>query len=254
MSLEFLNNFTYGWIILALLVHVLLFFVAAPFGRHTSENWGLMINNKLAWIIMEFPSLIIMVFFLFYSKNSFNSFAWIIFSLWILHYINRTFIYPLRIKPTEKKMPVFIMLNAIFFNIINAGLNGYFLANFAQADRYDFNWLTSPITISGFLLFFTGMAINWKSDSILINLRKPKETGYKIPEGFLFEYVTSPNLFGEIIEWAGFAIVAWNLPALAFAVWTYANLVPRARNHHDWYLKHFDDYPENRKIVFPFIY
>ena len=151
-------------------------------------------------------------------------------------------------------MPVFIMFNAIFFNMINAGINGYFLANFAKADQYDFNWLTSPITIFGLLLFFTGLTINWKSDSMLINLRKPKETGYKIPKGFLFDYITSPNLFGEIIEWAGFAIVAWNLPALAFAVWTYANLVPRAKNHHDWYLKNFDDYPKNRKIVFPFIY
>ncbi len=254
MSIEFFNNFTYGWLILAVLVHILLFFVTAPFGRHTSDNWGLMINNKLAWIIMEFPSLIIMVFFLFYSKNSFHSFSWIIFSLWILHYLNRTFVYPFRIKPTDKKMPLLIMFNGIFFNIINAGLNGYFLAILAKPDQYDLTWLTSPITIFGFLLFFTGLAINWKSDSILINLRKPKETGYKIPKGFLFDYITSPNLFGEIMEWAGFAIIAWNLPALAFAVWTYANLVPRARNHHDWYLKNFDDYPANRKIVFPFIY
>ena len=92
------------------------------------------------------------------------------------------------------------------------------------------------------------------SDKFLINLRKPGETGYKIPRGFLFEYVASPNLFGEIIEWTGFALMAWNLPALSFMVWTGANLIPRARNHYDWYKRTFPDFPKNRKVVIPFIY
>jgi steroid 5-alpha reductase family enzyme len=98
------------------------------------------------------------------------------------------------------------------------------------------------------------MWINWRSDAILIQLRKPGETGYKIPQGFLFEYVSSPNLFGEIMEWSGFALLAFNWPALSFMVWTFANLVPRAKNHHDWYLQHFADYPKKRKIVFPFLW
>lgn len=33
---------------------------------------------------------------------------------------------------------------------------------------------------------------------------------------------------GEIIEWIGFAIACWSLPAAAFAVYTFANLAPRA--------------------------
>ena len=97
------------------------------------------------------------------------------------------------------------------------------------------------------------MAVNLKSDTILIGLRKNGETGYQIPGGFLFDFISSPNLFGEIIEWTGFAIMAWNLPALSFAVWTFANLFPRALNHHQWYKEKFPDYPVNRKAVFPFI-
>lgn len=98
------------------------------------------------------------------------------------------------------------------------------------------------------------MFINLRSDNILIGLRAPGESGYRIPHGFLFRYVSSPNLLGEIIEWAGFAIMAWNLPALSFLVWTYANLVPRARNHHQWYLRTFPDYPRERKVVFPWVW
>ena len=43
-----------------------------------------------------------------------------------------------------------------------------------------------------------------------------------------------PNHFGEIVEWIGFAILSWSLPAFAFAIWTMANLVPRSLNHHQW--------------------
>lgn len=254
MEVSALNSISYVWLTIALIVHVTMFFVTAPFGRHTSEKWGVSINNKLGWVIMELPSLSIMIFFLLFGTNSVNSFSWILFSLWIAHYINRTFIYPIRIKSTPKKMPLFIVLNAIIFNVVNAGLNGYYLAELAPSEDYNLSWLTSVSFISGLFIFTTGVIINLKSDSILINLRKPGETGYKIPEGFLFKYISSPNLFGEIIEWAGFALMAWNLPAFTFMIWTMANLIPRAKNHHDWYRRTFPEYPEERKAVIPFLF
>ncbi|MEZ4894132.1 MAG: hypothetical protein R3A50_05540 [Saprospiraceae bacterium] len=254
MTLESFNTITIVWIAIALFVHVTMFYVTAPFGRHTSEKWGISINNNLGWIIMEFPSLAIMGYFLFKGTHSFDSYVWILFGLWIIHYTNRTIIYPFRIKPTPKKMPLFIVLSAISFNLVNAGLNGYYLAELASPDKYGTDWLYQPNFMAGITLFFLGMYINIKSDNVLINLRKPGETGYKIPHGFLFNRITSPNLFGEIVEWSGFALMAWNLPALSFMIWTMANLIPRAKNHHDWYHKNFSDYPSDRKIVIPYIY
>ena len=254
MNMETIKWICYAWIALAIIVFVTMFFVTAPFGRHTSEKWGISINNKLGWMIMEFPSLAIMVYFLFWGSRSLTSYAWILFALWIFHYLNRTLIYPLRIKPTPKKIPVMIVGSAVFFNVVNAGLNGYYLAELAPVESYNVKWLSSPTFIIGIILFITGLVINWKSDNILIHLRSKGETGYKIPKGFLFDYISSPNLFGEIIEWCGFALMAWNLPALTFMVWTFANLVPRAKNHHDWYHRNFPDYPKERKIVFPFFY
>jgi len=62
--------------------------------------------------------------------------------------------------------------------------------------------MTDPF-IAGLLLFFVGMVINWQSDTILINLRKPGETAYVIPMKGFFRYVSCPNHFGEIIEWLG---------------------------------------------------
>ncbi|MBK8565089.1 MAG: 3-oxo-5-alpha-steroid 4-dehydrogenase [Saprospiraceae bacterium] len=254
MSLDTLNTITWVWIGIAAVVHITMFYITAPFGRHTTEKWGKTIDNKLGWFIMEAPSLLIMAYFLFFGSNSFTSEVWVLFACWILHYFNRTIVYPLRIKPTPKRMPVAIVASAVFFNLINAGLNGYYLAELAPNEKYGNNWLSSPSFYFGSLLFFGGMYINWKSDAMLIALRKPGETGYKIPQGFLFKYVASPNLFGEIIEWSGFALMAWNLPALSFMIWTLANLVPRAKNHYDWYLRTFADFPKERKVVFPFLY
>jgi 3-oxo-5-alpha-steroid 4-dehydrogenase 1 len=254
MKQETVELITYIWIAIAAMVFIAMFYITAPFGRHTSEKWGPSINNKLGWLVMELPSLSIMIYFLFWGGHSFQSFVWILFTLWIIHYTNRTFIYPLRIRSTPKKMPLFIVFNAIVFNIVNAGLNGYWLAELAPLEKYNEQWLKSPSFITGAFLFIGGMAINLKSDNILIQLRKPGETGYKIPRGFLFEYISTPNLLGEIIEWTGFALMAWNLPALSFMVWTFANLVPRAKNHHDWYHRNFKNYPKERKIVFPFLF
>ncbi|MGC9150790.1 MAG: DUF1295 domain-containing protein [Microbacter sp.] len=254
MSFQFIQTVAYVWLLLALVVHVVMFYVTAPFGRHTTDKWGISINNKWGWFLMEVPSLIIMIYFLALNLHLMLGYSWVLFLLWIVHYLNRSIIYPLRIRSTPKKMPLVIMLSAVFFNVVNASLNGCYLACFAPMSKYDVHWFYSFHFILGIFLFIFGMYVNMKSDNMLIHLRKRHETGYKIPKGFLFDYVTSPNLFGEVIEWTGFALMAWNLPAFTFMVWTFANLVPRAKNHHDWFLRQFPEYPENRKIIFPFVF
>jgi steroid 5-alpha reductase family enzyme len=103
------------------------------------------------------------------------------------------------------------------------------------------------------VVFLIGFIINQYHDYILINLRKGENTGYKIPYGGLFRFVSCPNFLGEIITWLGFFIVTQSLPALAFFVWTLVNLVPRALDHHKWYRSQFADYPAKRKAVIPFL-
>lgn len=247
---EHFDTYVLAWIGLAIGTFVLLQFVTAPFGRHTSREWGPMIKNKYGWLLMELPSFVIILGSLLLGSKV-NAVTWTIGGLWLLHYFNRTFIFPFRIKSGNKKMPLFITGSAIFFNLFNAGFNGYYLA---ELSSYTTDWLTTWQFLIGTSLFIIGFTINFYSDEILINLRKPGETGYVIPQGGLFKYVSAPNLFGEIIEWTGFAILAWNLPATSFAIWTFANLVPRAVAHHKFYLEKFKDYPTKRKAVFPFIY
>jgi protein-S-isoprenylcysteine O-methyltransferase Ste14 len=98
------------------------------------------------------------------------------------------------------------------------------------------------------------MVINIKSDDILFKLRDKGDVGYKTPKGWLFNKVSCPNYLGELIEWVGWAIATWSLAGLSFALWTVANLVPRAISHHKWYKENLNDYPEKRKVLIPFIF
>lgn len=240
----------YVWIAIAIVVFPVALYVTAPYGRHTKKI-GLMIPNKLGWVIMEIFSPVLCIYFFVNGTVDKTFFHYLFVSLFILHYINRTFIWPIRTKTKGKKMPLIITISAIFFNLINGSINGYYLGNFAI---YEGSWLYDIRFIIGILLFFIGAYINISSDNILLKLRKPGETGYKLPHGRLFKYISAPNLFGEVVEWIGYAIATWALPTASFAIWTFANLTPRALDHHKWYLLNFKDYPIERKAIIPKIW
>ena len=247
---EHFELFVWSWMALAAGTFVLLQFVTAPFGRHSKTTWGPMIKNRFGWLLMELPSFAIILTSLVLGSKV-NGVTWFIGGLWLLHYLNRTFVFPFRMKSGDKLMPVTIVVFAVCFNLFNAGFNGYYLA---EVGTYTEDWFGSWQFRLGLPLFVAGFAINFWADQKLMNLRRPGETGYVIPRGGLFDLISAPNLFGEIVEWTGFAILAWNLPAASFALWTFANLVPRAVAHHRFYLQNFPDYPKERKAVFPFLY
>lgn len=241
----------YAWIAIALITFVLLLRITAPYGRHTTSTWGPLINNKLAWVIMEAPVLLVLLYFVLTSMDKQTAVTWAMIGLFCFHYINRVFIFPLRLHTRGKHMPLVIVASAIFFNLMNGFSLGYYFKHFAD---YPADWFTDPRFIIGLILFIVGLAVNWKADDVLIHLRKPNETHYVIPKSRLFTYVSCPNLLGELIEWLGFAILCWNLPALTFFIWTAANLIPRALSHHKWYQEKFPDYPAERKAIIPFLW
>ena len=179
-----------------------------------------------------------------------SGFIWLFSSCFLFHYLNRSIVFPLRLRTLGKWMPWIIALSAVCFNLVNGFFLGYFFARFAD---YPPDWFSDARFLSGMFLFWLGLGINWQSDNILLHLRKPGTTAYAIPEGGLFRKVSCPNHFGEILEWIGFAMMTLCLPVLAFAVWTIANLAPRALAHHRWYQATFPEYPKERKALIPFV-
>ncbi len=244
------ENLIIVWIIFALLLFPVLLFVKQPYGRHMRKGWGPTISNQTGWVIMEIPSLIILSYYFIFFHN-YNAIATVLFLMWFIHYINRTLVFPFKIKTKGKKMPLLIIIFGILFNLVNASFNGIAIGQMPDYKIFELN--DSFRLILGFILFVFGMIINISSDRILISLRKSSTNGYQIPRKGLFKWISCPNYFGEILEWIGFAVMAWNLAALSFSIWTIVNLLPRALDHHKWYLQYFPDYPNERKAIIPYI-
>ena len=244
----FYNGLLSIWLVLATAIFGLLFFINAPYGRYFRKGWGPTIDNKLGWLTMESVAAFLFAYF-FILGNEFSIVPWIFFLMWEAHYFHRAFIFPFSLGGHKKKMPLLIVAFGLTFNSINAYLNGRYL--FSLSGESSTAWLRDPRFISGFLVFFAGYFINRQSDHILSRLRKSALNGYVIPHGGLYCLISCPNYLGEIAIWTGWAIATWSLPGLAFAVWTVANLAPRARANHIWYKTNFPDYPADRKALLP---
>lgn len=240
---------TWVWIGAALATAAILLNVAAPYGRHARAGWGPAIPAALGWVVMECPSPILMVVFFLTGGRTGDPAARVFLALWVGHYLYRSFLFPLLGRGRKAAMPVSIVASAIAFNAVNATLNGRWL--FATGPERGAAWLRDPRFLAGLSLFAAGFAIHVWADAALRRLRAPGATGYAVPRGGLYEFVSCPNYLGEIVEWAGFALLTWSLPGLSFAVWTAANLGPRALAHHRWYRSTFPDYPENRRALLP---
>jgi protein-S-isoprenylcysteine O-methyltransferase Ste14 len=233
-------------------VFAALLFLPAPYGRYPTEGWGPTVSARLAWLLMELPSFaVIAVTFILAGGGAAFS-AVVLLACWEMHYFYRTIVFPFLIRDRGKRFPVVLIGIAVVFNILNAYANGVSLARLAPLASG--GWLMDLRFALGLGLFAGGFATHVWADAVLRRLRAPGETGYKIPRGGLFEQVASPNYLGEVAEWLGFALASWTLAGLAFAVFTAANLVPRAHAHHAWYRSRFPDYPPGRKRVIPFLY
>jgi 3-oxo-5-alpha-steroid 4-dehydrogenase 1 len=134
---------------------------------------------------------------------------------------------------------------------MNAYLNSEYII--VNAPKYSEIWLYDARFIAGLALFALGFVMNRHSDYILYRIRKTLLRKYHIPQGGLYRWVSCPNYLGEIIMWSGWAISTWSPVATAFFLWTVANLVPRARSHHQWYQQNFTDYLSERRAIIPWI-
>jgi 3-oxo-5-alpha-steroid 4-dehydrogenase 1 len=237
---------------LGIMTLVALLFISAPYGRHARKGWGPSIHASAAWILMELPAPLLLFIFYIYSDKTLNPVFIIFLIIWEYHYFYRTFIYPFTLK-NSKPVSLSIVLMALIFNSANGYLQGTWLFTLAPDSMYTLSWLYDPRFIVGIIIFITGSVINRHSDAILRALREGTESGYKIPYGGLYKWISCPNYFGEIVEWVGWAVLTWSLAGTVFVFWTMANLLPRALTHHRWYSSTFDDYPDERKAIIPYV-
>lgn len=241
------------WIMagIAVVVFVALLKVEAGYGIAYTPKWGPSVGNKVGWVLMEAPVFIIMLALWLASPRRWEVAPMVMCLIFELHYFQRSFIFPLMMKG-KSRMPLAIMLMGVIFNSLNAMMQGGWIFYVSAAERYPVSWLWSWQFILGTLVFALGMYTNLQSDSIIRHLRKPGDTKHYLPRGGMFRYVTSANYLGELMEWVGFAILTWSWAGAVFALWTFANLAPRARKINGRYQREFG--PLNQKSIIPFIY
>ncbi|GAX74795.1 hypothetical protein CEUSTIGMA_g2242.t1 [Chlamydomonas eustigma] len=245
---------TWSMIPVGILSFVSLFFQVAPYGRYSAGGaWGPLINAKIAWMLWEMPALAIPAILLWTSGvdsliTNLLSKRTLLATCFMTHYFYRAVIYPMMTRG-GKPAPLSVAFLGGMFCVWNGFVQGWYITRYVPLD--------APISMStavGALIWLWGWLNVVRADTTLIGLRKPGETGYKIPRGGLFELVSAANYFAEIVEWSGYALAAGSLPALSFAVFTFCNVGPRGWRHHKWYLQKFEDYPKHRHAVIPYIW
>jgi protein-S-isoprenylcysteine O-methyltransferase Ste14 len=241
-----------AWAVIGVAVPTLVYlmWVTAPYGRHARSGWGPVFPARVGWVVMESPAVLFWLWVYAQGVHRAELVPLVFLAMWQLHYVNRTFVFPLRFRKTAHPVPVAVAAMGFTFNCVNAWLNATQVAHLGD---YPTSWLTTPWFLVGAAMFFGGMAINWYADTVLIRLRAPGETGYRIPYGGPYRLVSCPNYMGEMLEWAGWAVATASLAGASFFVFTVANLLPRALAHHRWYRRTFADYPPERAAVIPYL-
>lgn len=234
---------------LAVATFVGLRFVRAPYGRYASARWGPTVPARLGWLVMESPAALVFAAVYATGPHRTSPVPLILLALWQTHYLYRAFVYPWRLRGTTR-MPAAVALMAIVFNVLNGYVNARWVASYG---RYPTGWLADPRFLAGTAVFLAGLAVNRDADRRLRALRAPGDTGYHVPRGGLYRWVSCPNYLGEIAQWFGWALLTWSPAGLAFAVYTTANLLPRGIDHHAWYRERFDGYPPARRAVIPYL-
>ncbi|XP_028820437.1 3-oxo-5-alpha-steroid 4-dehydrogenase 1 [Denticeps clupeoides] len=251
-ELSALDRMAHFMLLMAALTFLTLLFENVPYGRYASRRYGFPVDARLAWFVQELPALAVPLCLVLWTSAAKTSRLpnQLLLCMYFCHYTQRSLVYPFLIRG-GKPTPFASFALAFSFCAYNGYLQARYLSHYAE---YPPDWVSRPAFISGSVMWLAGWLINVHSDHILRNLRKPGETGYRIPAGGVFEYISGANFFGEMIEWAGFALAAHSVHSAAFAVFTVIVLSSRALAHHRWYKEKFEDYPKSRKALVPFLY
>ena len=142
--METYNNILVVWLGISIIVFITLFFKSAPYGRHSVSSWGPSMSSRLGWILMESPTVYLMILFMILFNSSLGVVEAVFILIWMVHYVHRSFIWPLRAKLEGKTMSVVIALLAILFNFVNVIFkdHGYLYLEVIQLNGFGLRFLS----------------------------------------------------------------------------------------------------------------
>jgi 3-oxo-5-alpha-steroid 4-dehydrogenase 1 len=245
-------------LIAAVVVFLISWVLPTPYGRFASPRFGISVGPRLGWFLMELPATLSFLFFYVRGPRRAETVPLIFLCMWLIHYGNRGFFFPLSIRAARGQKASFSLMVMIVGWAVTS-LHGYFHATFfTRLHVYTTEWLRDPRFWCGLVIYYVSFALNVHSDAVIRNLRSPEEVAkgiknYRIPQGGLFRWVTSPSYLTELTAWTGFAICTWSLAGAFVLLISIGNLVPRAFATQRWYRERFPDYPRQRKALIPYL-
>ncbi|XP_068627803.1 polyprenol reductase [Battus philenor] len=116
---------------------------------------------------------------------------------------------------------------------------------------------TTFLSIPCIAVFLWAWYEQYQSNIIFANMRRDKKTGevvtedHGIPRGRVFERISSPHRFCEILLYTVLIILIPTKTFFCIYLWVLSNQIQTAIQAHEWYKKTFKDYPVNRNAIIP---
>lgn len=113
---------------------------------------------------------------------------------------------------------------------------------------------TLDLKNAGVFLFSIGTSGNFYHHFLLSKLRQKNDTGYKIPKGGLFNYVTCPHYLFEIISFIGLGCISQTVYGVNLSLGILCYLSGRSFATREWYRSKFENFPANTKALIPCVF
>mmetsp|Transcript_25782 Transcript_25782/g.56172 ORF Transcript_25782/g.56172 Transcript_25782/m.56172 type:complete len:308 (+) Transcript_25782:189-1112(+) len=171
---------------------------------------------------------------------------------WAFHYIKRIVETFTIHRFGHATMPIFNLFKNCGYYWGCAAFVGYFVNHPLYTPPSE---LQSKVALG---LAVLAQLANLRCHIILANLRAPGDKGYKIPRGFLFNFITCANYTAEIWGWILFSVATQALPAAIFTLMGAGQMAQWALQKHKRLRKIFDGkdgrekYPRRWVMLPPF--
>ncbi|KAI0416473.1 3-oxo-5-alpha-steroid 4-dehydrogenase-domain-containing protein [Xylaria grammica] len=243
----------------------------------TSVQSKFNIPGRIAWITMEVPGFITLLYTLstLPVQQGITDLPWqnkVLASLFVIHYIYRAIFFPF-LQPSMSPIHVLVWAMAIVFQLLNGTAVGGWLAAYGPTTQAE--WDAQGFSIARFAIglgiFYFGLIGNYFSDEELREIRRSEmrrqekfrqqgktiEKHYEVPQNGLFKYMLFPHYFMEWVEWTGYWIaggVAFT-PARSFLLNEFFAMFPRAVSGGKWYKEKFgEEKIKGKYVVIPGVY
>src|SRR5205085_741135 len=116
-----------GALIFAAFVFAVSWFLPSPYGRFASARFGLSLDPRLGWFLMELPATLSFLWFYWHGPRRLDPVPLLFLAMWLVHYGNRGFYFPLhmRVARGDKSSFSFVVIGVGW---VVTSLHGYFHA------------------------------------------------------------------------------------------------------------------------------